>query len=112
VAISIETLLDLDSISVEVATGHLRAVEARKKKSSEGAKEGRLLLMEEEWLAWIKIHDGESSGGGDHVGKGRGRGKRGSRSGGGRGGAPGSADDGTRRSKAGDIFQTCGKVNH
>jgi hypothetical protein len=33
VAISIETLLDLNFMSMEEATGHLRVVEERKKKS-------------------------------------------------------------------------------
>jgi hypothetical protein len=52
VAISMETLLNLGSMSIEEAVGMLRAVETRKKKPSL-AKEGggRLLLMEEEWMA-------------------------------------------------------------
>lgn len=52
VAISIETLLDLSAISIEEATGRLRAVEQRKKLASNSPKEsgGRLLLTEEEWM--------------------------------------------------------------
>jgi hypothetical protein len=42
-------------MSIEVATGHLRAVEERKKKTSDKAKEGSLLLMEEEWMARLKV---------------------------------------------------------
>jgi hypothetical protein len=64
VAISIETLLDLNSMLIEIATGHLRVVEERKKKASDGTKEGRLLLTEEEWMAWLKVREGERSGGG------------------------------------------------
>jgi uncharacterized membrane protein YgcG len=112
VAISIETLLDLNSMSIEEATSHLRAVEERKKKSPTGAKEGRLLLTEEEWMAWLKIREGESSGGGGRGGKGRGKGRRGGRGGGGRGGAPDSSDDGARRAKASDVCRSCGKTGH
>jgi hypothetical protein len=72
VVISIETLLDLNSMSIEVATGHLRAVEQRKKKLSGGAKDGQLLLNKEEWMARLKVREGESGGGGGH-GRGRGR---------------------------------------
>ncbi len=66
VVISIETLLDLNSMSIEVATGHLRAVEQRKKKLSGGAKDGQLLLNKEEWMARLKVREGESGGGGGH----------------------------------------------
>jgi hypothetical protein len=44
VAILIETLLDLNSMSIEEATGHLHVVEERKKKLSCGTKDGQLLL--------------------------------------------------------------------
>jgi hypothetical protein len=77
VAISIETLLDLNSMSIEEATGHLRTVQERKKPTG-GAKEGRLLLTEEEWMARLKAKEGESSNAtrgkgrhcGGHVGRG------------------------------------------
>jgi hypothetical protein len=50
VAILMETLLDLDALSIEEASGHLQADENhKKKKQSPTAKEssGQLLLMEE-----------------------------------------------------------------
>jgi hypothetical protein len=50
VLISIETLLDLDSLSIEEAVGHLRVVEQRKKPLTTKDSDGRLLLMEE-WLS-------------------------------------------------------------
>jgi hypothetical protein len=50
VAISMETLLDLDSLSIEEAIGHLCVVEQRKKPSPAKETSGRLLLTEEEWL--------------------------------------------------------------
>jgi hypothetical protein len=71
---------------IEEATGHLRAVEERKKKPSNGTKDGRLLLTEEEWMARLKVCDGESSNSGSHGGHGHGRGRRDSHGGsGGRG---------------------------
>jgi hypothetical protein len=66
-------LLDLNSMSIEEATGHLREVEDRKKKATGGAKEGRLLHMEEEQMACLKAHEGESSNS-SHGGWGHGRG--------------------------------------
>ena len=65
VAISIETLLDVNDLTVEEVTGRLRNVEQRKKNTALGVdKEGRLLLTEEEWLARLKLRDntGESNG--------------------------------------------------
>jgi hypothetical protein len=61
VAISIEILLDLNLMTIEEATGHLHAVEERKKKTSSQAKDGRLLLTEEEWLVRLKVRDVEGS---------------------------------------------------
>lgn len=110
VAISIETLLDLDTISIEEATGRLRAVEQRKKSTSQPAKEsgGSLLLTEEEWMARLKIREGSSSSGvkrgGGGGGKGRGRGRSGDSR------EPKSYSGG----KAGrnDKCNYCGKVGH
>jgi hypothetical protein len=74
VVISIETLLDLDSLSIEEAVGHLRAVEQRKKPPPAKESGGRLLLTEEEWMARLKTRDGfgsnarAHSGGGNNVG--------------------------------------------
>jgi hypothetical protein len=50
VAILIEALLDLDNLSIEEVTSHLRNVEQRKKETTSD-KQGRLLLTEEEWRA-------------------------------------------------------------
>ena len=65
VAISIETLLDVNDLTVEEVTKRLRNVEQRKKNTISAVdKEGRLLLTEEEWLAHLKLRDdtGESNG--------------------------------------------------
>lgn len=84
VAISIETLLDVNDMSVEEVTGRLRAVEQRKKTQATTDKQGRLLLTEDEWLARLKIREaagdgGSSSGGkgGRNRGRNRGRGRSG-----------------------------------
>ena len=63
VAISIETLLDLDNLSVEEVTGHLRNVEQRKKTAASN-RQGRLLLTEEEWRARTRSRNNAADGGG------------------------------------------------
>jgi hypothetical protein len=103
VTISIETLLDMNSMSIEVAMGHLRAVEERKKKTSGGAKEGRLLLTEEEWMTHLKVREGEGSGGGCGR-RGRGRGKCDGHGGGrGRGPPTDSNEEASRHAKPTDV---------
>jgi hypothetical protein len=54
VAIFMETLLDLDSLCIEEAIGHLRAVQQRKKPPPAKENSGRLLLTEEECLVRMK----------------------------------------------------------
>jgi hypothetical protein len=72
-----ETLLDLDSLSIEEVAGHLQAVENQwKKKVAPSASDvgGQLVLMEEQWKAWSKVSarkkscmrgNGNGGGGGD-----------------------------------------------
>jgi hypothetical protein len=89
VAISIETLLDIDSISLEEVTGRLRNAEekcAGKKKPA--AESGKLMLTEEQWQARMKErrqNDGGSSSGGskgtNHRRRGRGHKAEGGNSG-------------------------------
>jgi hypothetical protein len=61
VVISMETLLDLNSLSIEEAVGHLHVVEQRKKPPQAKENGGRLLLTKEEWMARMKARDGSSS---------------------------------------------------
>jgi hypothetical protein len=109
VAISMETLLDLNSLSIEEAASHLRAVEQRKKSTTPPTAEagGQLLLTEEEWMARMKAKakgKGSTSGtGGSNGGSGRGR-SRGKDHGGGRG----ARGDGAGR----DACHNCGKIGH
>jgi hypothetical protein len=89
VAISMETLLDLDKMSIEVAAGHLQAVESRRNRKQSSTRTevvGQLLLTEEQRRARSKAAPGEMSGGsssgGSGAGRGRGRGRGGGRGGG------------------------------
>jgi hypothetical protein len=85
VAVSIETLLDIKTITVEEVTSMLRTVEQRRKPAVARDSQDWLLLCEEEWMARLKLCEFEAKGGGssssnasgrrhDAWGKGRGRG--------------------------------------
>jgi hypothetical protein len=60
VAISMETLLNLDTLSIKEVIGHRRVVEQRKKPTPTKDNDGRLLLTEEEWTARMKSHEGSA----------------------------------------------------
>ena len=119
VAISIETLLDLNRLSIEEVTGRLRAVEQRNQRASSAGvlvteagqrvdAQGRLLFTEEEWSARQKkrAENGTSgSNGGNARRRGRGRGhdrKQGQQENG------SSSSGGNSR----DTCRNCGKVGH
>jgi hypothetical protein len=113
VVISIETLMDLDIVSVEEVTSRLHAVEKRKKASSAPVKDtsGRLLLMEE-WATRFKIRNGESSkGNSDGSGSENQRGGGRTRS---RGHSGGGSRDLAQTGGAGpdDICNYCGEKGH
>jgi hypothetical protein len=106
--ISIETLLDVSTLSIEEVTGRLKAVEDDGVETF--AAEGKLLLIEEEWVEKNKKKEGDGSGrsnggcggrgcGGGGRGRGRGRGGRGD------GAAPSSARSNNNR-------HHCGKPGH
>jgi hypothetical protein len=61
VAIFMDTLLDLNSLLIEEALDHLRAIEQRKKPTPAKESDGHLLLTEEEWMAHMKTKDGSGS---------------------------------------------------
>jgi hypothetical protein len=74
VAIKMETLLDLDSLSIEEFVGHLCAVEQQKKSSLTKESNDHLLLTEE-WMACMNSWDGSGAhrgGASDNSGKNRG----------------------------------------
>jgi len=78
IAVAIETLLDLNDVSVEEVTGRLRAVEQRRRKAAPVVdRQGRLLLTQEEWMAKLRIGEkGSSSGSGGSGCSGGGGGNR------------------------------------
>jgi hypothetical protein len=99
-ALSIETMLDLSTLSLEDVTGRLRAVEDRAPPEKEKPK---LLLTEEEWSARMKekrkTGEGSSRGGGD-----RGRGNSGKQR--------GKALVDKKKSTDPNACRRCGKVGH
>jgi hypothetical protein len=109
--LSIETLLDVSTLSIEEITGRLKVVEDDVVESP--AVEGKLLLTEEEWRERAKKKDtGDASRGGsngDRGGRGRGGGNRGR--GRGRGGRGDSSGSSGGRGNNGNCHR-CGKPGH
>ena len=72
IALNIETMLDLSTLTIEDVVGRLRAVDERLGQATATKDSGKLLLMEEEWAAWRNSKKAASSScGGD--GKRRGK---------------------------------------
>ena len=62
IALSIETLLDMSTLSIEEVTGRLKAVEDRAEAPARTTAGGQLLLTEEQWAARLrKRKQGEGS---------------------------------------------------
>ena len=53
-ALSIETMLDLSTLTIEDVTGHLWAMDERMEQATAMKNIGKLLLTEEEWAALLK----------------------------------------------------------
>ena len=65
IALSIETMLDLSTLTIEDVTGRLRAVDERLELAIATKDTGKLLLTEEEWAARRNSGVASSSRGGD-----------------------------------------------
>jgi hypothetical protein len=107
--ISIETLLDISTLSIEEVTGRLKAATDDEPAVPSQSLTGKLLLTEEQWLERYKKTE-TARGGSNSGARGRHRGKPR-----GRGGASGSVGRGNANpKKAGvnDICNRCGKKGH
>ena len=71
ITLSIETTLDLSTLTIEDVIGHLRTVDERLEQATATKDSGKLLLTEEEWAARRNSEVASSSHGGD--GKRRGK---------------------------------------
>ena len=71
IALSIETMLDLSTLTIEDVTGRLRAVHERMEQATATKNNGKPLLTEEDWAARRNSGVASSSRGGD--GKRRGK---------------------------------------
>ena len=71
IALSIETMLDLSTLTIEDVTGRLRAMDECLEQVTATKDSGKLLLTEEEWAAQRNSGEASSSHGGDgkHRGK-------------------------------------------
>nr|AAX95066.1 retrotransposon protein, putative, unclassified [Oryza sativa Japonica Group]ABA91624.1 retrotransposon protein, putative, unclassified [Oryza sativa Japonica Group] len=112
--LSIETLLDISTLTLEEVTGRLKAVEdsGQSSSSSSPGAGAKLYLTEEEWLERHKKKQQEAkkrNGGGN--GRGKRRGGQGHTSGG--GGGVGNADStGVGPARKTDKCRNCGKLGH
>ena len=94
IALSIETMLDLSTLTIEDVTGHLWAVDERLEQAIATKDSGKLLLMEEEWAAR------------------RNSGKAASSSRGADGKRRGKASSEKKKQVDPNVYRRCGKMGH
>ncbi|XP_073357731.1 uncharacterized protein [Aegilops tauschii subsp. strangulata] len=112
-AMAIESLIDLKTMSIEELVGRFSACEDHYDLDDGAQSTGRLLLTHEEWLAREKLGGGGSSSGGGGAGKNKQPAKNKSPGGGkpaaGNGGAGGSGGSGGKKKGK---CHFCGKLGH
>ena len=101
-AMSIETMLDISTLSLEDVAGRLRVAESRSAPAPKKEKP-KLLLTEEEWTARIK--EKRRSGEGSSRGGDRGGGKQ-------QGKGPADKKKGKKKFSDPNACRKCGKVGH
>jgi len=102
IALSIETLLDMSTLSIEEVTGRLKVVEDRAETPARTTAGGQLLLTEKQWAARLRER---KQGGGLLCFARRRRGKP-------RRKAKGTDKDGGDRAADKDRCRNCGKIEH
>jgi hypothetical protein len=109
IALSIETLLDLDTLSLEELTGRLRNAEERRPKKKSGDEGGKLYLTEEQWAARAKERQSGEGSSGKKAGNNRRR--RGGRK---KSEAAADGEHGARdtRDQGRDKCKNCGHLGH
>ena len=65
IALSIETMLDLSTLTIEDVTGRLWVVDERMVQATTTTERGKLLLIEQEWATRKKSREASSSRDGD-----------------------------------------------
>lgn len=110
VAITIETLMEYEELTIEDMTGRLKAIDLHAP-SEPATSGGKLLFTEEQWLARQRERKKGEASSGSSSGTRKRRPRKRDKVPQGRGGAPGRAD-GERKATRDDTCNNCGRTGH